>query len=222
MNVIHSANQADTRGLGASWVLFEFPNRITKRVVVYPNRMAENVCPVWVGYLLASPARRLLQNPRKMLGPHVRQGMSVLDVGCAMGFFSLPLAEMVGCRGRVICVDVQEKMIRSLEKRAQKAGLSNRIETRVCREDSLGLDDLKGEIDFALASAVVHEVPDAPGFFSQMYETIKPAGRFLVAEPKGHVSQKDFETAISVAEQNGFRVVDRPQIGRSRVVLLEK
>ena len=184
--------------------------------------MAERVCPVWVGYLLASPVRKLFQNPKKMLAPYVEDGMKVLDIGCAMGFFSLPLAQMVGSNGKVICVDVQEKMIKSLEKRAQKAGLANRIETRICHHNSLGLDDLKEKIDFAFASAVVHEVPDAYTFFSQLYETIKPTGTFFVVEPKGHVSEKDFEITISIAEQNGFNVIDSPKIGRSLTVLLGK
>ncbi len=79
--------------------------------------MSESVCPVWVGYFLASPVRKLFQNPEKMLAPYVKEGMRVLDIGCAMGFFSLPLAQMIGLNGKVICVDVQEKMIKSLEKR---------------------------------------------------------------------------------------------------------
>ena len=184
--------------------------------------MAKSVCPVWVGYVLASPLRKLFQNPKKILGTYVQEGMKVLDIGCAMGFFSLPLAEMVGSNGKVICVDVQEKMIKSLVKRTQKAGLSNRIETRVCSANSLGIDDLKEEIDFALASAVVHEISDPSNFFSEIHETIKPNGRFLVAEPKGHVSTRDFKTTISIAEKIGFNVIENPQIGRSRAVLLEK
>lgn len=184
--------------------------------------MAQRVCPLWVGYLLASPIRKLFQDPEKVLGPHVEEGMKVLDIGCAMGFFSLPLARMVGQAGKVICVDVQNKMIESLKRRSNKAGLSDRIETRTCDHNSLGLDDLKEEIDFAFASAVVHEVPDASDFFSEIYKAIKPAGRFLVIEPKGHVSEKDFEITVSVAEQNGFKVIDSPRIARSRVALLAK
>ena len=184
--------------------------------------MAEHVCPIWVGYLLASPVRKLFESPTRLLGPYVTEGMQVLDIGCAMGFFSLPLAEMVGGDGKVICVDIQAKMVRALEKRARKAGLSGRIETRVCRADYLGLGDLREEIDFALASAVVHEVPDACSFFREIYETIKPTGKMLVAEPKGHVSKEDFEMTVSAAEQNGFAVIGRPQMGRSRVILLEK
>lgn len=184
--------------------------------------MAEHVCPVWVGYLLASPVRKLFQNPKKLLSPYVTKGMKVLDIGCAMGFFSLPLAEMVGSGGKVICVDVQEKMIASLEKRARKAGLVDRIEARVCPSDSLGLKDLQGQIDFAVASAVVHEVPEAATFFSEVYATIKPSGRLLVVEPKSRVSQKDFGVTVSTAQQAGFTVLNQPQISRSHVVLLGK
>ena len=99
--------------------------------------MAEHVCPLWVGYLLASPVRKLFQDPEKIVGQHVGYGMTVLDIGCAMGFFSLPLAEMVGVQGKVICIDLQERMIEILENRARKAGLSERIETRLCGRDSL-------------------------------------------------------------------------------------
>ena len=185
--------------------------------------MAEHhVCPVWVGYLLASPTRKLFQNPRKILGPYVNEAMTVADIGCAMGFFSLPLAEMVGPNGKVICVDVQEKMIRSLEKRAQKAGLSGRIQTIICNDGSLCLDDFKGKIDFALAIGVVHEVGDSVRFFSEIKEAMKPAGRLLVAEGKSFVSEADFERTVSVAKHNGFEVTDRPKIKRGRTVLLQK
>ena len=184
--------------------------------------MAERVCPVWVGYLLASPVRKLLQNPEKILSPYVKQDMKVLDVGSAMGFFSLPLARMVGPNGKVICVDMQEKMIQSLKKRARKAGLSDRIELRICNQKSLGLHEFKEKIDFAFASAVVHEVTDTSSFFSEIYEGIKQGGKFLVIEPKGHVTEKDFEVSISVAGKNGFSVIDNPKIPRSRSVLFEK
>jgi len=184
--------------------------------------LEEKVCPVWVGYLLLSPFRKLSQNPKKILAPYVKAGMKVLDIGCAMGFFSLPMARMVGSQGKVICVDLQEKMIKALQKRAQKVGLLGRIETKISDPDSLGFDYLKEEIDFALAFAVVHEVPDAANFFSAIYTTLKPAAKLLAAEPSGHVSEQDFVTTISIAEQNGFKVIDSPYIGRSRAVLLGK
>ena len=108
--------------------------------------MERHVCPWWIGFLLVSPLRRWSQDPVKILGPLIKEGMKVMDVGCAMGFFSLPMARMVGPTGQVICIDSQEKMIKSLKKRAAKAGLSDRIETRVCSPNSLEIDDIPGDI----------------------------------------------------------------------------
>ncbi len=184
--------------------------------------MAEHVCPVWVGHLLASPLRKLFDNPKKILGLHVTAGMTALDIGCAMGFFSLPLAEMVGIQGKVICIDLQEKMIESLAKRARKARLSERIETRLCGRDSLGLEGFAGTIDFALAFAVVHEVPNADRFFSEVHEVVKPDGNFLVAEPKGHVSESDFDATVYLAEQKGFNAVNRSRTFFGRAALFQK
>jgi 2-polyprenyl-3-methyl-5-hydroxy-6-metoxy-1,4-benzoquinol methylase len=184
--------------------------------------MAERVCPWWLGYLLASPVRRLFEKPEEVLAPHVKGGMTAIDVGCAMGYFSLPMAELVGPSGRVLCVDLQERMIRSLRKRAFRAGLSDRIETRECSASDLGVRDLEGKVDFALTFAVVHEVPDAAGLLGQIHDTLAPGGRLLIAEPRGHVSEEAFEGTVAAAENAGLAVIDRPDIKRSRAVLLEK
>jgi len=180
--------------------------------------MSKRVCPIWIGYLLLNPLRKLFQNPEQMLSPYLKEGMIVLDMGCAMGYFSLPLAQMVGANGKVICADIQEKMLKALEKRAAKAGLSERIETRLCHQNYLNRD----EFDFALVVAVVHEVSDASDFFSQIHNTLKPNGKVLFVEPKGHVSKKSFDVSVSIAQQCGFRIFDSPCINRSYAVLLEK
>ncbi len=184
--------------------------------------MAERVCPWWIGYLLVSPLRRLLEKPEEVLAPHVESGVTAMDIGCGMGFFSLPLAELVGPSGRVICVDLQERMISSLRKRASRAGLADRIQTRVCSASSLGTQDLEGKVDFVLTFAVVHEVPDAAGLLTQIRDVLVPGGRLLIAEPSGHVSKEALEETVAAAERAGLSVVDRPAIKRSRAVLLEK
>jgi 2-polyprenyl-3-methyl-5-hydroxy-6-metoxy-1,4-benzoquinol methylase len=184
--------------------------------------MAERVCPWWVGYLLASPVRRLFEKPEEVLAPHVTGGMTAMDVGCAMGYFSLPMAQLVGPGGRVVCVDLQERMIRSLRRRASRAGLSDRMELRVCSANDLGVQDLAGGIDFALTYAVVHEVPDASGLMAQIHDALAPGGRLLIAEPRGHVSEQAFEETVAVTEKAGLVVIDRPEIKRSRTVLVER
>ncbi len=184
--------------------------------------MAHRVCPVWIGYLLLSPFRKLWQNPDKIFDGYVKPGMTVLDVGSAMGYFSIPLARMVGSQGKVICVDMQEGMLKVLRKRARKAGVEDRIAPHLCKQDSLGLQNLPATVDFALTFAVVHEVPDQEKLFREIAAALKARGRLLLAEPKGHVKDKDFVATVAFAEQSGFRVLERPNIHRSHTALLEK
>ncbi len=184
--------------------------------------MAEQVCPVWIGYLLLSPLRKLFQSPNKILSPYVKEGMKVMDVGCAMGYFSLELAKLVGANGKVICVDMQEKMLDVLKKRAGKVNLLKRIEPRLCNQESLGLDDLKEKLDFVLAFAMVHEVPDAVPFIKEVSATIKRKGCLLISEPAGHVTEEDFKKTISIAERNNLKVIERPKIKGSHSALFQK
>lgn len=174
--------------------------------------MSHDICPYWLGYLLINPLRRLIHDPRRILEPFVRPGMTVLDIGCAMGFFTLPMAEMVGESGRVIAVDVQERMLAALRKRAARAGLGGRISARLAGVDRLELDDLAGQVDFALAFAVVHEVGDAAGLFRELSALLKPGGACLIAEPRGHVPRADFERTLTAARQAGLIVNEGPKI----------
>lgn len=185
--------------------------------------MSDHVlCPWWMGYFLASPLRRLYQNPERILAPHVKIGMVALDVGSAMGYFTLPLARLVGENGRVIAVDLQEKMIRSLRSRARRAGLAGRIETRTCSSTSLGIDNLVDQVDFALAFAVMHEMPEARGTLVSIYQSLRPGGRLLLAEPSGHVTIEEFARTTATAKECGFDVVSTPTIRGSRSLLLAK
>jgi len=184
--------------------------------------MADTVCPWWLGYLLANPLRRLMQDPNKILAPHLTPGMTVLDVGCAMGFFSLPMARLVGPEGRVVCVDMQQRMLGGLARRARRAGVLEQIDARPCSQQSLGLDDLAGQLDFALAFAVVHEVPDAPRFLAQVAAALRSSGRLLIAEPQGHVKADAFEATLQAAQHAGLQLFDRPEVSRSRAALLQR
>ena len=183
--------------------------------------MGHRICPWWLGYVLASPVRRLLQDPDEIVRPYVKEGMKALDAGCGMGFFSLPLARLVGERGRVVCVDLQEKMIKGLVRRARKAGLTGRIEARVCSGNSLEIADIAGEIDFALVFALAHEAPDQERLFSEIHNAMKQTGTLLLAEPRGHVTRQEFEKTVSFAQDAGFEVGREAGISRSRAVLLK-
>ncbi|MFH1011686.1 MAG: methyltransferase domain-containing protein, partial [bacterium] len=73
--------------------------------------MGDHICQWWLAPTLDNPFRRFLHNPEKMLGSQAAEGMTVLDIGCAPGFFSIGLAKLVGNTGRIIAADVQPKML---------------------------------------------------------------------------------------------------------------
>ena len=177
--------------------------------------MSERVCPWWLGYLLVNPLRKLLHKPENILKPYIHEGMTVLEVGSGMGFFTLPMARLVGESGHVMCVDLQERMIRAVKKRAVRAGLIDRIELRVCTPTSLGIDDLAEKVDFALVFYVVHEVPDAKRFLSEIQRSLGKGGLLLFSEPVGHVPKEAFEDTLATAQILGFRIADSPKIRRS-------
>lgn len=184
--------------------------------------MAERVCPVWAGYFLANRLRTLLQNPHRILTPYVKPGMTVLDFGSAMGFFSLPMAKMVGPRGKVVCVDVQPGMLTVLHRRATRAGLAGRIQTHLAGPEAIGLQGCDNAFDFALAFAVLHEVPDQARWFREVYPLLKSGAPLLVAEPAGHVTAPQFEQTVALARQAGFAETGRPRIRLSHAAVFTK
>ena len=174
-----------------------------------------------MGYLIASPLRKLGENPEKILGPIVKPGMTAVDFGSAMGFFSLPLARLVGDRGRVVCVDLQRRMLTTLQKRAQRKGLDQIIETRECSREDLGVDDLSGQVDVALAIHVVHEVPFPRRFFMTCRAVLKPGGRLILIEPKGHVTNQEFEATKTLALDAGLTECEELQLKKSHALVFE-
>ena len=185
--------------------------------------MSHRVCPWWLGYFLTSPFRRWLGDaPEKILVPYVGEGMLVLEPGPGMGFFTLELARRVGASGRVVAVDIQPQMLNGLRRRARKAGLLERIDVRLAEADSLRLTDLAAKVDFVLAFAVVHEMPNANSFFSEAAKALKPGASLLLVEPAGHVSDAHFQEELTLAAQAGLRLVNCPAIRRSHAALLNK
>ncbi|MGD2120210.1 MAG: class I SAM-dependent methyltransferase [Gemmatimonadota bacterium] len=179
--------------------------------------MDEHTCPWWFGYTFDNPIRSILHAPCQVVGKYVEKGDTVADIGCGGGHFTLGLAELVGSEGKVLALDVQEKMLRRVRRRGQRQGLEAVIDPRLCNPDSLGLD---GPLDFALAFWMVHEVPDQRAFFSEVRSALKPSGGFLVAEPLLHVTAGRFRETVEVAREVGFEVGAEPRIRFSRAVLL--
>jgi ubiquinone/menaquinone biosynthesis C-methylase UbiE len=179
--------------------------------------MNDMVCPWWLCYSFDNPLRRLFHDPERLLGPYVKPGMTVVDIGCGMGYFTIGLAKLVGPEGKVIAVDLQQKMLDALGRRAKRAGMAGRIVLHRCRKESLGIEK---PVDFVLVFWMAHEVPDTPRFFGEIFTLLKTGGRLLLVEPKVHVTQRSLERTLAVCRDAGFRILDEPAVALSRAFLL--
>jgi ubiquinone/menaquinone biosynthesis C-methylase UbiE len=178
-----------------------------------------HICPWWGGYFIDNWFRRLFHNPEKIVGPFLKSEMTAMDVGCGMGMFSLAMARIVGEEGRVIAVDLQQKMLDVLRKRAEKAGVAGHIQFHKCERDRLGIEET---VDFALAMMMIHEVPDQQRLLREIHDCLKPGGKLLAAEPQIHVSGKAFERTVAVAKELGLRPMAEPRVHGCRAVVFEK
>jgi ubiquinone/menaquinone biosynthesis C-methylase UbiE len=180
-----------------------------------------DVCPASHAGMLDHPIRRLLQSPKRIVGPYLHPGDMVLDIGCGPGYFSRTMARMVGPSGCVVAADLQDEMLAMLRERAEKEGLTARIILHKTRPESLDLGSL-GPFDFVLAFYVVHEVPDAGRFFEEVAAVLRPGGRILVVEPTFHVSQEEFRETTNRAREAGLVPEKGPDVLFSRTMILKK
>lgn len=174
---------------------------------------SSRICSWKHAFALDNPVRRLIHNPQKILGAYIKQGQTVLDVGCGPGTFSLAMAKMVGESGRVIAVDIQEEMLQILRKKAAQQGLESRIFTHKSDSRGIGVFEM---VDFALAFYMVHEVPIAEALLKEIASLLKPGGKLLIVEPKIHVPAAAFEKTIEIAQQAGLKAIDGPKVLFSR------
>lgn len=153
---------------------------------------------------LDNDLRRMLQNPRKMFSPWIQPGMTILDIGCGPGSFTLNMAEMTGPQGKVIAVDIQEQMLELTRKKLEKAGMLERVKLHRCSGNSLDIDT---KADFILTFFMVHEVPDPNRLIDQICSLLSEGGFYFLAEPIFHVSTEQFEKVLARCRSNGLTLI---------------
>lgn len=178
-----------------------------------------HTCPWWLAYTWDNKIRNTFQNTEVILKPYLKEGITALDVGCGMGYFSIHMAKYIGNKGKVISVDIQEKMLEILMKRSKQIGLDNIISPYLSQGDLSGINE---KFDFALSFWMLHEVDSQEKLVKQIFGLLNPGGKYLIAEPKIHTSKKYFESMIEMCKSVGFSLDDNSKISFSRAVLFSK
>ena len=179
----------------------------------------KRICSVERAGSLDNRFRRWVQDPQKILGPYIEEGMTVLDIGCGPGFFSIDMAQMVGKSGRVIASDLQEGMLQKIREKIKGTELEERITLHKCEENKIGVSE---HVDFVLLFYVVHEVPNEEELFNEIGTILRSNGQVLLVEPPFHVSKKAFGETVRKARDAGFTDVAGPDLLLSKTVILKK
>lgn len=179
---------------------------------------SNKVCPVEGAGGLDNKLRRLFQNPVKLLRPFVEGDMSVLDFGCGPGFFTIDIAKMLGEKGNVTAVDLQQGMLDKLEKKIRGTHMEQKIRLHKCGPNRI---DLTEKFDLILAFYMIHEVPDQDVLFQEFRSLLKPGGKVLIVEPKFHVSKESFHAMTEKIRKYGYEIVEQPRFSLSRSLVIE-
>ncbi len=133
---------------------------------------------------LLSEERGRAMPPERVLAPlEVAASQTVADIGCGPGFFSLPLARMVGPDGVVLALDISPSMLERVGARAAAAGLDN-VRPLASVESGFPLED--ASCDRVLAAFLLHELADPAAFLREMHRVLRPAGRGLAVDWAAH------------------------------------
>ena len=144
---------------------------------------------------------------------HLKPGMTVCDMGCGNGFYSLQMADLIGEKGKVLAVDIQEEMLRLLQARADEREITN-VELILG-----GLADPKlpkRKVDLILCVDVYHEFSHPVQMLAAMRASLAEGGVVALAEYREEDPQVPIKPLHKMSkrqimreyEANGFKLVD--------------
>ena len=139
--------------------------------------------------------RDLFRKPVKMLHKvDIREGQTILDYGCGPGSYTIPLARIVGEKGKVYALDIHPLAAKSVESKARKEGLNNITTIISDRETGLHSES----IDTVLLFDAIHNINDKQALLEELHRNLKPNGCLSIL-----VDHMKLEDVIALAEKDG-------------------
>jgi ubiquinone/menaquinone biosynthesis C-methylase UbiE len=158
------------------FAVFQVTTRIYWRIHRFP-------LPPVLGYMLDGAFRKSLQWP-KTVGRRcgITQGMTVLEVGCGSGAFTTVFARMAGPSGRIFAVDLQEGMLKQLQKKLGENKYSDINNIEIQKADAYELPFSENSFDITCMVTVLSEIPDKQKALAEAMRVLKPGGILSVTE----------------------------------------
>jgi len=154
--------------------------------------------------------RRLISPPEKKISRFVTPGIVTADIGCGPGYFTVPMAELVGSNGKVYAADADPRSVNALKRKLGERGLQNVVEAQTTSAASLEFIPDRS-VDFAFSNDVLCCMVDHRGAIAEIKRILKPRGLCYLSVTK--LYRKKDSRAVLKGEWNqileGFDVKDR-------------
>jgi ubiquinone/menaquinone biosynthesis C-methylase UbiE len=163
-------------------------------------------CPYGWRWMVDNLPRRVVQPLRSTVDSfHIGEGATVLELGPGSGYFSVEVARRLGPEGRLVCVDIQPKMIGTLRRRLVRDGATNAL---LMVGDALGLPLADCSVDCAFLVAVLGEVPDRPKALAELRRVLKPGGILSISETLPDPDYQFPDVVRDLCRASGFRLLE--------------
>jgi ubiquinone/menaquinone biosynthesis C-methylase UbiE len=168
---------------------------------------------------LDNPERRAMLPPEETLRKlGLKAGEVMADIGCGIGYFTIPAGQIVGSKGKVFALDIADEMLDEVNK-AKMLNHLNNIETVKVAEYNLKLEDELITVGFTCA--VLHEIEDLGRYIDEIQRILTAKGRLVVIEWEKKVSNLgppiDHRIGkvdlLALFKEHGFEILDSQSIG---------
>ncbi|BCZ44402.1 methyltransferase type 11 [Clostridium gelidum] len=164
--------------------------------------------------------RELLPPDETLINLGLHEGDVMADIGCGIGYFTIPASKIVGDNGKIFAMDILPELLQDVKIKIKGNNISN-VEIILTEENDLKLEDDK--VTFAFISTVLHEADKKENFLNEIKRIISPKGKIAIVEwhkinsefgpPIDH--RLDKMDLIKVLDKVGFSNISTIDIGEN-------